>query len=172
MPRKKKTNHAHALEYITSYKRIIACGAVRCCADRARPAPPPPRPVPYLRTMGVSSLHSFLKSSRTCALAAAPGSLAASAAASAAASPPSPPAGAGAAALGLGGSSSTSSAYVDGARQHADIRAVNHSLSVSLERRGTKWSMSCSGDRQRATVWIDSNAFSRTFRVFLTKFGS
>ena len=46
------------------------------------------------------------------------------------------------------------------------MRAVNHSLSVSLERRGTTWSVSCSADRQRATVWIDSNAFSRTFRYF------
>lgn len=43
------------------------------------------------------------------------------------------------------------------------MRAVNHSLRVSLERSGTMWSVSCSAERQRATVWIDSNAFSRTW---------
>lgn len=105
--------------------------------------------------MGVSSLHSVLKSSRTCALAPAPGSAAAplpTKSSTASFAPPPPAAAAGAAAVVGGGSSSKSSAYVDGARQQADMRAVNHSLSVSLESRGTMCSVSCSGDRQRATV--------------------
>lgn len=52
---------------------------------------------------------------------------------------------------------------MDGARQHADMRAVNHSLRVSLESSGTRWAVSCSAERHRATAWMDSRAFSRTF---------